>query len=62
MYGAPYIALGTTKASGDTHLQAATGHEALGVLNLRVCREHGTKKTAHGGTEGASKVLRWPRI
>ena len=62
MYGAPYIALGTTIASGNTHLQAATGHEALGVLNLRVCRDRGAKKSAHTGTKARSKVLRWPRI
>ena len=49
MYGAPYIALGTTIASGNTHPQAATGHEALGVLNLRVRRERGTKKSVHTG-------------
>ena len=62
MYGAPYIALGTTIASENTHLQAATGHEALGVLNSRVRREHGTKKSAHTGTKAGSKVVRWPRI
>ena len=62
MYGARYIALGTTIASGDTRLQAATGNEALGVLNSRVRRERGTKKSAHTGTKAASKVLRWPRI
>ena len=62
MYCAPYIALGTTIASGNTHLQAATGHEALGVLNSRVRRERGTKKSAHTSTKAGSKVLRWPRI
>ena len=62
MYGAPYIALGTTIASKNTHLQAATGHEALGVLNSRVRRERGTKKSAHTGTKAASKVFCWPRI
>ena len=62
MYGAPYIALGTTIASGNTHLQAATGHEALGVRNSRVRRERGTKKSAHTGTKAGSKVLCWPRI
>ena len=62
MYGAPYIALGTPIASGNTHLQAATGHEALRVLNSRVRRERGTKKSAHTGMKAGSKVLRWPRI
>ena len=62
MYGAPYIALGTTIAPGNTRLQAATGHEALGVLNSRVRRERGTKKSAHTGTKAAAKVLRWPHI
>ena len=62
MYGAPYIALGTTIASGNTHLQAATGHEAVGVLNSRVRPERGTKKSAHTGTQAGFKVLRWPRI
>ena len=62
MYGAPNIALGTTIASGNTHLQAATGHEALGILNSRVRRERCTKKSAHTGTKAGSKVLRWPFI
>ena len=62
MYGAPYIALGTTIPSGNTHLQAVTGHEALGVLNSPVRHERGTKKSAHTGTKAGSKVLRWPRI
>ena len=62
MYGAPYIALGTTIASGNARLQAATGHEALGVLNPRVRRERGTKKSAHTGTKAPCTVLRWPRI
>ena len=62
MYGAPYIALGTTIASGNTHLQAATGQEGLGVLSLRVRRERGTKRGAHTGTKAGCKVLRWPRI
>ena len=62
MYGAPYIALGTTIASGNTRLQAAPGHKALEVSNSRVRRELGTKKSAHTGTKAASRVLRWPRI
>ena len=62
MYGAPYIGLGTTIVSGNTHLQAARGHEALGVLNSRVHRERGTKRSAHTVTKAAFKVLRWPRI
>ena len=62
MYGAIYIAFGTTIASANTHLQAATGHEALVVLNSRVRRERGTKKSAHTGTKTRSKVLHWPRI
>ena len=62
MYDAPYIALGITIASGHTHLEAATGHEALGVLSSLVRRERGTKKSAHTGTKAGSKVLHWPRI
>ena len=62
MHGAPCIALGTTIASGNTHLQAATGHEALVVYNLGVRRKCGTKKSAHTGTKAGSKVLCWPCI
>ena len=62
MYGAPYIALGSTRASGNTHLQVATGHEALGVSNSRVPQKRGTKKRAHTGTKAGSKMLRWPHI
>ena len=56
MYGAPYIAPGTTIASGNTHRQAATGHKALGALRSRLRRERGTKKSAHTGTKAGSKV------
>ena len=38
------------------------GPRSPGGLNSRVCRERGTKKSAHTGTKAGSKVLCWPRI